>query len=163
MIRKLSLWDVLYQIKLESNAPLFFQLSQRSTGEVNAVIPNTPKDELMAKRMNIQIAAWCFFYWKETNPGADRFFRKLSDRAFNQVLLHEIKECTWDPSLKAITSPRAQSKMAAIADFEQQETPGDLPRSTSTQMWLSLSRTTSWVEPSTVPPPKLLPPALRTL
>ncbi len=100
MIRKLSLWDVLYQIKLESNAPLFFQLSQRSTGEVNAVIPNTPKDELMAKRMNIQIAAWCYFYWKETNPGADRFYWKLSNRAFNQVLLHEIKECTWNPASK---------------------------------------------------------------
>jgi hypothetical protein len=61
-----------------------------------------------------------FFYWKETNPGADRFYWKLSDRAFNQVLLHETKECTWDPSLKAVTSPRAQTEMAAIADFEQQ-------------------------------------------
>jgi hypothetical protein len=64
-IRKLTLWDLLYQIKLNNNAPLFLQLSQRSTREVNAVIPNTPKAELMAKRMNLQIAAWCFFYWKE--------------------------------------------------------------------------------------------------
>jgi hypothetical protein len=120
-IRKLSLRNVLYQIKLKSNAPLFLQLSQCSTGEVDAVIPNTPKAELMAKRMNVQIAAWCFFYWKETNLGADRFYRKLSDRAFNQVLLHEIKECTWDPSLKAVTSPRAQTKMVAIADFKQQD------------------------------------------
>jgi hypothetical protein len=93
-IRKLFLRDVLYQIKLENKAPIFLQLSQCSMGEVDAVIPNTPKAELMAKRMNLQIAAWCFFYWKETNPGADRFYRKLSDRAFNQVLLHEIKECT---------------------------------------------------------------------
>jgi hypothetical protein len=90
-------------------------------GQVDAVIPNTPKAEIMAKRMNVQIAAWCFFYWKGTNPGADRFYRKLSNRAFNQVLLHEIKECTWDPSLKAVTSPRAQTKMAAIADFEQHD------------------------------------------
>ncbi len=120
-IRKLSLRDVLYQIKLESNAPLFLRLSQCSTGEVNTIIPNTPKAKLMAKRMNVQIAAWCFFYWKETNPGVDRFYRKLSDRAFNQVLLIEIKECTWDPSLKAVTSPRAQTEMVAITDFEQQD------------------------------------------
>jgi hypothetical protein len=37
------------------------------------------------------------------------------------VLLHKIKECTWDPSLKAVILPRAQTKMAAIADFEQQD------------------------------------------
>jgi hypothetical protein len=75
----------------------------------------------MAKRMNAQIAAWCHFYWKETNPGTDRFYQKLSDRAFNQVLLHEINECTWDPSFKVVTLPRAQTEMAAIADFEQQD------------------------------------------
>ncbi len=75
----------------------------------------------MAERVNVQIAAWCFFYWKDANPGADRFYRKLSDRAFNQVLLHEIKECTWDSSSKAVTSPRARSKMAAIVDFEHQD------------------------------------------
>ncbi len=73
-IRKLSLRDVLYQIKLESKAPIFLQLSQCSTGGGNAGIPNTPKAELMAKRMNVQIAAWYFFYWKETNPGANRFY-----------------------------------------------------------------------------------------
>ncbi len=120
-IQKLTLWDLLYQIKLNNNTPLFLQLSQRSMGEVNAVIPNTPKAKLMAKRMNVQIAAWCFYYWKETNPGADRFYRKLSDRAFNQVLLHKIKECTWDPSLKAVIFPRAQTKMAEITDFKQQD------------------------------------------
>jgi hypothetical protein len=116
-IQKLSLRDVLYQIKLKSNAPLFLQLSQHLTREVNDIIPNNLEAKLMAKRMNVQIAAWCFFYWKETNPGADRFYRKLSDRVFNQVILHEIKECTWDPSLKVVTSPRSQTKMAAIADF----------------------------------------------
>jgi hypothetical protein len=52
-IRKLTLRDLLYQIKLDNNAPLFLQLSQHSTGEVNAVISNTPEAELMAKRMNI--------------------------------------------------------------------------------------------------------------
>jgi hypothetical protein len=91
---KLTLRDLLYQIKLDNNAPLFLQLSQRSTGEVNAVIPNTTKAELMAKRMNIQIPVWCFFYWKEKQPGAEQFYWKFSDRAFNQVLLHKIKECT---------------------------------------------------------------------
>jgi hypothetical protein len=98
-IGKFTLQDTLYRIKLESNAPLFLKLSQQSTGEVDVVIPNTPEAELMAKRMNIQIAAWCHFYCKETNPGADRFYHMLSDRAFNQVLLHKINKCTWDSSL----------------------------------------------------------------
>jgi hypothetical protein len=101
--------------------PLFLQLNQCSTGEVEAVIPNTPEAEFMAERMNVQIAVWCFFYWKEKNPGAEQFYRKLSDRAFNQVLLHEIKECTWDSSLKAVTLPKVQSEAAEIADFEQQD------------------------------------------
>ncbi len=90
----------------------------------------------MAKRMNIQITAWCHFYWKETNPGPDRFYLKLFDRAFNQVLLHEINKCTWDPSLKAVTLPGAQTEMAAIVDFEQQDwvkqlTHEDNPRQTT--------------------------------
>jgi hypothetical protein len=85
------------------------------------VTPNTPEAELMAEKMNVQIAACCHYYWKETNPGAERFYHKLSNRAFNQVLIHEISECTWDPELKAVNSLRAQSEMAAIADFEQQD------------------------------------------
>ncbi len=74
----------------------------------------------MAERMNVQIAAWCHFYWKDTHPGAKQIYYKLSDRAFSQVLLHEIREFTWDSSLKAVTSPSAQSEMSAIAEFEQQ-------------------------------------------
>ena len=89
-IAKLTLRDLLYCIRLESKAPLFLQLSQRTTGEVDAVIPNTPEDETMAQKMKVQIAAWCHFYWRDTNPGAERFYRKLSDRAFNQVLRHKI-------------------------------------------------------------------------
>jgi hypothetical protein len=75
----------------------------------------------MAERMNVQIAAWCHFYWKESNPGAERFYQKLSERAFSQVLLHKIGGCTWDSSMKAVTSPSAQSEMSAIAEFEQQD------------------------------------------
>jgi hypothetical protein len=45
----------------------------------------------------------------------------LSDRAFSQVLLHEIGDCTWDSKLKAVTSPSAQSKMSAVAEFKQQD------------------------------------------
>jgi hypothetical protein len=116
-----SLWDLLYRIQLESKAPLFLQLSQRSSGEVNAVVPNTAEAELMAERMNVQIAAWYNFYWRDTNPGADRFYRKLSDRAVSQVLLHETSKYTWDPSQKSVSSPRAMSKMSAIAEFEQQD------------------------------------------
>jgi hypothetical protein len=75
----------------------------------------------MVERMNVQIAAWCQIYWKDTDPSADRFYCKLSDRAFSQVLLHEISECTWDSSLMAVTSPSAQSEMSAIAEFKQQD------------------------------------------
>jgi hypothetical protein len=117
----LTLRDLLYRITLESKAPLFLQLSWRTSGEVDAVIPNTTEAELMAKRMNVQIAAWCHFYWKESNPGAKRFYCKLSKRAFSQVLLHEIGGCTWDSSMKAVTSPSTQSEMSAIAEFEQQD------------------------------------------
>ncbi len=89
-IAKFTLRDLLYRIKLALKAPLFLQLSQRSTGEVDAVVPNTPEVEIMAKQLNVQIAAWCHFYWKDTNPGAEQFYRKFLDRAFNQVLLHKI-------------------------------------------------------------------------
>ncbi len=50
----------------------------------------------------------------------EKFYRKLSNRAFNQVLRHEISACTWDLATKVVTSPRAQTEMAAIAEFEQQ-------------------------------------------
>ncbi len=85
-ITKFTLCNLLYCIKLVSKAPLFLQLSQGSTGEVDTVIPNTLEAETMAELMNVQIAAWCHFYWKETNLGAKQFYRKLSDKAFNQVL-----------------------------------------------------------------------------
>ena len=75
----------------------------------------------MAEKMKVQIAAWCHFYWQDTNPGAERFYRKLSDRAFDQVLRHEISACTWDSATKVVTSSRAQTEMAAIAEFEQQD------------------------------------------
>ncbi len=63
----------------------------------------------------------CHFYWLDTNPRAEKFYRKLSDRAFNQVLHHEISACKWNSVTKVITSPRAQTEMAAIAEFEQQD------------------------------------------
>jgi hypothetical protein len=44
---------------------------------MDAIIPNTPEAELMVKCTNVQIAAWCHFYWKETNLGGERFYRKL--------------------------------------------------------------------------------------
>jgi hypothetical protein len=115
-ITKLTLQDLLYHIQLESKAPLFLQLSQRTTGKVDAVIPNTPEAETMAEKMKVQTAAWCHFYWQDTNPGAERFYRKLSDRAFHQVLRHEISACSWDAATKVVISPRAQIENAAIAD-----------------------------------------------
>ncbi len=75
----------------------------------------------MAEKVNVQIVAWCHFYWKESNPGGERLYHKLLDRAFSQALLHKIGDCTWDSSLKAVTSPSAQSKMSPIVKFEQQD------------------------------------------
>jgi hypothetical protein len=72
-ITRLTLRDLLYRILLESKAPLFLQLSQHTTGKVDAVIPNTPEDETTAEKMKVQIAALCHFYWQDTNPGAERF------------------------------------------------------------------------------------------
>jgi hypothetical protein len=46
---QLTLRDLLYRITLESKAPLFFQLSQRPSGKVDAVILNSPEAELMAE------------------------------------------------------------------------------------------------------------------
>jgi hypothetical protein len=87
-----SLQDMLYCIQLENKSPIFLQLSQCTLGEVDAVIPNTPEAELMAEGINVQITVWCHFYWKSTNPGGERFYRKLSNQAFNQVMLHEISK-----------------------------------------------------------------------
>jgi hypothetical protein len=75
----------------------------------------------MAEKMKVQIAAWCHFHWKDTNPGAEKFYCKLSERAFNQVLRHKISSCTWDAATKVVTSPRAMTEMVAIAEFEQQD------------------------------------------
>jgi hypothetical protein len=41
IIARLSLQDMLYRIQLENKSPLFLQLSQRTSGEVDAIIPNT--------------------------------------------------------------------------------------------------------------------------
>jgi hypothetical protein len=49
----LILRDLLYKITLKSKAPLFLQLSQHSSGEVDTVIPNTTKAKLMTKHMNV--------------------------------------------------------------------------------------------------------------
>jgi hypothetical protein len=49
-IARFLLRDMLYQIELENKAPLFLQLSQRASGQVDAVIPNTSEAELLAKK-----------------------------------------------------------------------------------------------------------------
>ncbi len=105
---------------------------QRPTGKVGAVIPNTPEAKTMAEKMNVQIAAWCHFYWKDINPGAEKFYRKLSDRAFNQVLCHEISSCTWNPATKVVTLPSVMTEMAATAKFEQQDWVQQLTRGVRT-------------------------------
>ena len=61
-LTKVTLWEMLYQINLESRAPLFLQLTQRASGEVDAVIPNTSEGELKALWINHQVAAWCLNY-----------------------------------------------------------------------------------------------------
>ncbi len=68
-VARILLRDMLYKIKLSNKSPLFLQLSQQPLGEVNAVIPNMPKAEIMAKHINVQVTAWCHYYWKDTNKG----------------------------------------------------------------------------------------------
>jgi hypothetical protein len=117
----------------------------------------------MAEKINVQVAAWCHFYWKDTNPGAKKFYRKLSDQAFNQVLRHKISSCTWDATNKIVTSPRAVTEMAAITKFEQQDWLRQLTGVNAIQsakrqhvdpMWHSRLETTSRSAPYTVLMPK---------
>jgi hypothetical protein len=117
----LSLQDLLYHIHLANKSPLFLQLSQHSTGKVDAIIPNTPEAELMAEKLNVQITAWCHFYWEPTNPGGEKFYKKLSERAFDQVLIHEISNYKWDAELILVSSPNAQPELSAIMEFENQD------------------------------------------
>ncbi len=95
-IVKVSLRDMLYCLTLESGSPLFLQLSQWPSGEVDTVIPNTPEAETKAEQINHHVATWCTYYWRDTNPGSLVFFKKLASKAFCQVLLHEVSKCSWD-------------------------------------------------------------------
>jgi hypothetical protein len=115
---KVSLRVMLYCLTLEGGSPLFLQLSQHPSGKVDAVIPNTPETETKAECINHQVAAWCINYWKDINPGGNSFFWKLASKAFCQVLLHEVSNCTWDLTTPTVTSPHAQIEMAAVAEFE---------------------------------------------
>jgi hypothetical protein len=110
--------DMLYKIKLSNKSPLFLQLSQRPSGEVDSIIPNTPEAEIMAERINVQVAAWCHYNWKDTNKGGERFFKKLAERAFNARLNHEVSKCVWDAAEQVVTSPRSLSEMSAVNKFE---------------------------------------------
>ncbi len=57
-IAHFTLRNLLYHIILENKVPLFLHLSQRPSGKVDSVIPNTPEAKLIAERTNVQIAAW---------------------------------------------------------------------------------------------------------
>jgi hypothetical protein len=120
-IAHLSLQNMLYCIQLANKSPLFLQLSQCSSGEVDAVIPNTQEAELMAKWINAQVVAWCHFYWKAKNLGRERFYRKLLDRAFSQKLLHEISKCVWDTETMSVTLPNVQLELSAVKEFKNQD------------------------------------------
>jgi hypothetical protein len=80
-----------------------------------------PEAELMVEQINVQVMPWSHYYWKTTNPGGERFYRKLLDRAFSQVLLHEISECVWSAKEMSATSPNAQLDLSAVMVFENQD------------------------------------------
>ncbi len=130
-IIKVSLRDMLYCLTLESESPLFLQLSQRPSGEVDAVIPNTLEAETKAEHISHHVAAWCINYWKDTNPGGSSFFKKLASKAFCQVLLHEVSNCSWDSVTQTVTLPHVQSEMAAVAEFEDQDWVQEIFQATS--------------------------------
>ncbi len=120
-IAKVTLQEMLYHLKLENGSPLFLQLTQRPSGEVDAIIPNTPEAELKAEKINQQVAAWCLNYWTKSNPGGASFYQKLANQAFNQVLFHKVSQCMWNSASQTVTSPNAQSNIVAIAEFEKQD------------------------------------------
>jgi hypothetical protein len=69
-IAKVTLQEMFYHLKLENGSPLFLQLTQLPSGEVDAMIPNTLEAELKAEKINQQVAAWCLNYWiKLATPG----------------------------------------------------------------------------------------------
>jgi hypothetical protein len=152
-----SLRDLLYCLTLEEGSPLFLQLSQRPSGEMDAVIPNTPEAEMKVERINNQVAAWCLTYWNDTNPGGSTFFWKLGCKAFCQVFMHKVGKCTWDLATQTVASPHAQSKWQQWLNlkirtrfetsFKQPLQPPTRERRMPTQMWLSHSRTTSRLAP----------------
>jgi hypothetical protein len=112
---------MLYCLKLVNGSPLFLRLTQHQSGEVEAVIPNTPEAELKEEQINQQVAAWCLNYWTKSKPGGAAFYCKLANHAFTQVLLHEMSKCTWGSVSQTVTSPNAQSEMVKIAEFENQD------------------------------------------
>jgi hypothetical protein len=130
---------MLYHIQLANKLPLFLKLSQRFSGEVDAVIPNRPEAELKAKWINVQVVAWCHYYWKATNPGGERFYRKLTDRASSQVLLYEISECVWNAKEMSVTSPNAQSELSAVMESKNQDWVKNIAHADQTNVKRSMS------------------------
>ncbi len=55
----------------------------------------------------------------------------MAGKAFCQVLLHEVNDCSWDLATQTVTSPHAQSEMAVVADFENQDWVRDIIQATS--------------------------------
>jgi hypothetical protein len=131
-IVQVSLRDTLYRLTLESGSPLFLQLSQRSSGEVDAVIPNNREAETKAERISRQVAAWCINYWKDTNPGGTSFFQKMACKAFCQVLLHKVNDCSWDSATQTVTTPNEQSELAEVVEFKNQDWVRDIIQATGT-------------------------------
>ncbi len=74
----------------------------------------------MAEQVNVQVAAWRQYYWKATNLGGERSYRKLLDMACSQVLLHEISKCVWNAKEMSVTSPNAQLELSAVMELENQ-------------------------------------------
>jgi hypothetical protein len=83
-LTKVTLQEMLYWIKLEIGAPLFLQLTQRASGEVDTVIPNTPEAELKALQINHQVMVWCLNYWADTNT-IGLFFVRYRYRVTSQT------------------------------------------------------------------------------
>jgi hypothetical protein len=76
MIAKVTLRKMFYQLKLKNGSPLFLQLTQCPSGEVDAVVPNTQDLELKVENVNQQVAVWCLNYWTKSNPGGAAFYQK---------------------------------------------------------------------------------------
>ena len=120
VIASKSVRDMMYMTRLSGGGPLFLQISQRSNGDVEVVIPNTAEAEAKAEMIKRNVAAYYSFVWKDEGL-PDQFSKKLIERGMNARLVHCIGGCTWDSKEQVLTTQDDKTDADAIREFEAQD------------------------------------------